>query len=89
MFSQLQTYTCKLQNYIITLAAFTMQSALTEIAPLYFGKSTTVFPEVQPHAVPGEPLYSCLWKKSILSEEDRYIGTASRSGEVDFRNRID
>lgn len=29
--SQLQTYTCKLQNYIITLVAFTMQSALTEL----------------------------------------------------------
>lgn len=66
-----------------------MQSALTEIAPLHFGKSTTVFPEVQPHALPGEPLYSFTGNKSILSEEDRYIDTASRSGAVDFRNRID
>ena len=31
IFSQLQTYTCKLQSYINTLAAFTMQSALTEL----------------------------------------------------------
>ena len=49
-----------------------IQKCTDWIAPVYIGKPTTVFPEVQQHALPGEPLYTFTGIFALLPEVRRY-----------------
>ncbi len=49
-----------------------IQKCTDWIAPVYIGKPTTVFPEVQQHALPGEPLYTFTGIFAPLPEVRRY-----------------